>query len=74
MADESGQHQRSGSSVTAMEESCFSNTAGEGTAKTDESCSDFAETASVGTAETAKNLKAAVWHGTLFEPEGRSAT
>ena len=60
IADEFGQHQRSGSSDTAMEESCFSNTAGEGTAKTDESSSGIAEAATVGTAETAKTLEIAV--------------
>ena len=60
MADEFGQHQRSRSSVTAMKESCFSNTAGEGTAKTDESRSGNRETASVDTDETVKSLEIVV--------------
>jgi hypothetical protein len=43
-----------------MEESCFSNMVGEGTAKTDESVSDIAETATAGTDETARSRETAV--------------
>jgi hypothetical protein len=60
MADEHGQHQRSGSSVTTAEESCFSNMVGEATAKTVESGFGIAEAAKIGTAETAKSLDMAV--------------
>ena len=60
MAGECGQHQRSGSSVTAMEESCFSNMAWEGTAKTVESSSGNSVTATAGTDETVRSLATAV--------------
>ena len=55
-----GQHQPSGSSVTAREESCFSNMTGDGTAKTVESRSSMEEMATLGTDETAKSLEIAV--------------
>ena len=60
MADEWGQHQRSGSSGTTSEDSHFSNTVGEGTAKTDENRLGNAEEVCAGTDETAKSVDSGV--------------